>query len=86
MRLIPLKAVKETIDVKKHGIVTYECDQVVKEPGVILLDNKDGEYGMVIISQIHNGSNEPVRVVMRPVHTPVKKYSINDVVAYLAVF
>jgi hypothetical protein len=84
MRLIPLKAVSETIDFKKGGIVKYETDQVVDQEGIILLENPDGTYGMVLIDQVHRSGN--VQVVMRPVHTPVKRYEIGQVIAQLAIF
>lgn len=85
MRLIPLIATKETVDVKKGGIVTYDTAEEFDGPGIILLDNPNGEYGVVIINQIHSGGN--VKVVVRPVgQVPVKKYNVGDTVAQLAVF
>ncbi len=84
MRLIPLIAISEAVDVKKGGIVTYTTDQTVDQEGIILLENPEGTYGMVLIDQVHRSGN--VVVVMRPVNTPVKKYAIGDVIAQLAVF
>ena len=85
MKLIPLVVTKETVDVKKGGIVTYETGADVAEAGIILLDNPGGDYGVVIVNQLHPGGS--VKVVVRPVgQTPVKKYNIGDTVAQLAVF
>lgn len=84
MKLIPLKATKETVDVKRGGIVTYETDQTIDQEGIILMENPEGTYGMVLIDQVHRGG--PVTVILRPINTPVKKYTIGDVVAQLAVF
>lgn len=85
MKLIPLKATKETIDVKRQGVITYETDVVTTEPGIILLDNSNGDYGVTVINQVHTGGS--VKVIMRPTGpAPVKKYTVNDIVAVLAVF
>ncbi len=84
MRFIPLIATKETINVKLGGIITYETDLSIDQEGIILMENPEGTYGMVLIDQIHRSGN--VTVVMRPVNTPVRKYNIGDVIAQLAVF
>lgn len=84
MKLIPLIATKESVDVKKGGIVTYETDQNIEQEGIILLANPHGDYGMIIIDQVHKGG--AVKVIMRPVNTPVKKYTVGETVALLAVF
>lgn len=85
MKLIPLVITKETIDVKKGGIITYETGKTEESNGIILLDNPNGDYGVVIINQLHPGG--PVKVMVRPVgQTPVKKYNVGDTVAQLAVF
>ncbi len=84
MKLIPLKATSEFVDVKRGGIVTYQTDQVVDQEGIILMENPEGTYGMVLIDQVHRGG--AVTVILRPINTPVKKYAIGDVVAQLAVF
>lgn len=84
MKFIPLIATKETIDVKRGGIITYETNQDIDSEGIILLENPSGDYGLVIIDQVHKGG--PVKVTMRPINTPVKKYALGEVVAQLAVF
>lgn len=85
MKLIPLKATKETINVKLGGLITYETDVTTTEPGIILLDNKSGEYGVTVLNQCHDGG--PVKVLMKATgQAPVKKYAIGDTVAMLAVF
>ncbi len=84
MKLIPLIASRESIDVKRGGIVTYHTDQIIDQEGIILMENPEGNYGMVLIDQIHRGG--PVTVVMRPINTPVRKYSVGETVAVLAVF
>jgi len=84
MKLIPLIATKEAIDVKKGGVITYSTD-VTCEPGIIILDNPSGDYGVTIINQFHSGGN--VKVIMRPAGpAPVKKYAVGEQVALLAVF
>jgi hypothetical protein len=84
MKLIPLIATKESIDVKKGGVITYSTDTNC-EPGIILLDNQNGDYGVTVINQFHPGGN--VKVIMRPAGpAPVKKYAVGDTVALLAVF
>ncbi len=84
MKLIPLIAVKETINVKLGGIVTYTTDQKIDGEGIILAANETGEYGMVIVDQVHSGGE--VIVTMRPVVQPAKKYNIGEKIGYLAVF
>lgn len=85
MKLIPLIATKETVDVKKGGIVTYETSLTEDNQGIILLENSQGEYGVVIVNQLHSGGK--VKVMVRPVgQTPVKKYSVGDTIGQLAVF
>lgn len=85
MKLTPLKATKEIVDVKRGGIVTYETAIETNEPGIILLENPNGDYGVVIINQVHAGG--PVHVMVRPVgQTPVKKYVVGDIVGQLATF
>jgi hypothetical protein len=84
MKLIPIVAISEVVDVKKGGIVTYGTDLIVDQEGIILMENPEGIYGMVLIDQIHRGGK--VTVIMRPINTPVRKYSIGDTVALLAVF
>lgn len=85
MKLIPLKATKETIDVKRQGVITYETDVITDVPGIILLDNSNGDYGVTVINQVHSGGN--VKVIMRPTGpAPVKKYAVGETVAVLAVF
>lgn len=85
MKLTPLVATKEIIDVKRGGIVTYETATNHEGPAIILLDNPNGDYGVVIVNQLHSGGQ--VNVMVRPVgQTPVKKYAIGDVVGQLATF
>ena len=84
MKLIPIIATSETVDVKKGGIVTYGTDQNIDQEGILLMCNPHGDYGMVLIDQVHKPGQ--VTVIMRPVYTPVKKYSVGDTVALLAVF
>lgn len=85
MKLIPLIATKETVDVKKGGVVTYETGLTETSPGIILLENPEGDYGVIIVNQIHAGG--AVKVMVRPVgQTPVKKYSVGDTIGQLAVF
>lgn len=85
MNFIDLKAVKETVDVKLGGLVTYETDQTVDGPGIILLYNPSGAYGMTLVDQVHE--NGLVMVRMKPTgQTPVKKFNVGDVVAKIAVF
>lgn len=84
MKLIPLVATKETIDVKKGGIVTYETDQSISDQGILLIANENGDYAMTIVDQVHMGG--PVKVSMRPISQPAKKYSVGDRIGYLAVF
>lgn len=85
MRLIDLKAISENIDVKKAGLITYETDQEIDQPGIILMNNPTGDYGVVLIDQVHEGGKVVVR--MRPSGpSPVKKFTVGDVIAKLAVF
>lgn len=85
MKLTPLKATKETVDVKRGGIVIYETAVETNEPGIIMLENPNGEYGVVIINQVHPGGQ--VHIMVRPVgQTPVKKYAVGDIVGQLATF
>ncbi len=85
MKLIPLIATSESIDVRKGGLVTYTTDVVTTEPGIIRLYNPDGSYGVTVINQVHNGG--PVNVLVKATgQSPVKKYSVNDTVAVLAIF
>ena len=85
MKLIPLKATSEFVDVKKAGLVTYQTDQTVNQPAVILMHNPEGTFGMVLVDQVH--LDGPVVVRMRPSGpAPVKKYQINDVIGYIAIF
>lgn len=84
MVLIPIRATEEFVDIKKGGMVTYTTD-ITSEPGIILLENPNGDYGVVIVNQVHPGG--PVKVMVRPVGTPpVKKYNIGEVIAQLATF
>ena len=85
MTLIPLIATKESVDVKKGGIVTYSTGVETVGQGIILLENPNGDYGVVIVNQIHPGGE--VKVLVRPTgQPPVKKYNVGDTVAQLAVF
>jgi hypothetical protein len=85
MKLIPLKATKETVDIKKAGLITYETDQSYDSPAIILMNNPSGDYGVILVDQIHTGGKVVVR--MRPAGpSPVKKYNLGDIVAQLAVF
>lgn len=84
MKLIPLKATSEHINMKKGGVITYETDVVSAEPGIILLNNPDGDYGVAVINQLHTGG--PVKVLVKAVITPARKYEVNDTIGHLAVF
>lgn len=84
MKFISLIATKESLDMKRGGVITYETDATTEGPGVIMLDNPTGEYGVTLISQYHPGG--PVKVVMKAVTSPAKKYEVGQVVARLAVF
>lgn len=85
MKLIPLIATKETIDVKRGGVITYDTGLTEEAQGIILLENPDGDYGVTIVNQVHPGGI--VRVIVRPAGpTPVKKYEVGDIVGQLAVF
>lgn len=84
MKFLELKATGETLDMKRGGVITYDTDVTTEGPGVIMLDNPTGEYGVTLISQYHPGGQ--VKVVMKAVMTPAKKYDIGQVVARLAVF
>ena len=85
MKLIPLIATKESVDVKKAGLITYETDKVIDQPGIILIHNPSGEYGVVLVDQVHEGG--AVIVKMRPAGpSPVKKFNVKDNIGYLAVF
>ncbi len=84
MQFIPLKATKRTIDVKKGGAITYETETVTDGPGIILLDNETGEYGVVLVSQMHKGGK--VSVIMKAAVVPAKAYEVGDIVAQLALF
>lgn len=85
MTFIDLKATKELIEVKKAGLITYETDQVIDNPGIIVLNNPTGDYGVVLVDQVHEGGAVIVR--MRPAGpSPVKKFNVGDVVAKIAVF
>lgn len=81
MKTIELKATDETIDVKKNRIVY--ATGIEAGPGVIVLSDTTGEYGLMITNQIHNGGL--VEVSMRPVNTPVKKFKVGDVIGTLVV-
>lgn len=85
MKLIPLIATKETINVKFGGVVTYETDQNVDEPGILLVSNESGEFAMTVVNQVHLGG--PVKLLMRPTgQLPVKKFSVGDKIGYIAIF
>lgn len=85
VKFIPLTAKTEHIDLKRGGVVTYETDVVHDGPALILSNNPNGEYGLIVLNQVHEGG--PVRVQFRPVgQAPVKKYGVSDVVGLLAVF
>jgi hypothetical protein len=84
MKLIPLVATKESIDIKKGGIVYYDTDITTEQEGILLMANENGDYAMTIVDQVHKGG--PVRVSMRPILQPAKKYAVGDVIGYIAVF
>jgi hypothetical protein len=85
MKLIPLIATKETIDVKNGGAITYETETRTDGPAVILMDNPKGEYGVTLLSTFHPGGQ--VKVIMKGVGpTGNKKYNVGEQVALLAVF
>lgn len=81
MTLIPLIATKETIDMKKHGLVTFETDIVTDGPGIILLNNPEGKFGVSIVNQLHEGGK--VTVLVRAISQPVLKPNVGDIVAQL---
>lgn len=85
MKLIPLKATSESINVKLGGLITYSTDVTTDKPGIILLQNPGGDYGVTVINQCHESG--PVKVLMKATgQSPVKKYNVGDIVAVLAVF
>lgn len=84
MKFLELKATKESLNMKLGGVITYDTDVTTEGPGVIMLDNPTGEYGVALISQFHPGG--PVKVIMKAVMSPAKKYEVGQVVARLAVF
>lgn len=84
MKFIDLIAIKETINVKAGGAITYETEVSTDGPGIILADNTSGEYGVALLSTFHPGGK--VSVVMRATgQQPVKKYQVGQVVAKLAI-
>ena len=85
MTFIDLTATKCDVDVKKAGLVTYTTDQVVDVPGIIVINNPSGEFGMTLVDSVHEGG--PVIVKMRAAGIPpVKRYEVGDVIAKIAVF
>lgn len=81
MKMIPLVATSEKVDIKKNNI-TYETD-VEAPAGVIVLTDSSGERGMLPVNQIHSGGR--VQIVMRPFIVPCKKYNVGETIATLIV-
>lgn len=81
MKLIEVRATKETINVKTNTVI-YETD-IISEPGILLHADASGEKDMMITNQIHNGKN--VVVKMKPIRMPASKYKVGDIVAILMV-
>jgi len=85
LKFIELTATAEHIDVKRGGVITYDTDVIYDGPAIILTFNPTGDYGLVLVNDVHTGG--PVKVQCRPVGTPpVKKFVPGDIVAKLAVF
>jgi hypothetical protein len=85
VKFLELRATKESIMIKDGGAIIYETDVVTDSPGIVMMDNPTGKYGLNLLSTYHPGG--PVKVIMRasgPI--PVVKYNVGDVVAKLAVF
>ncbi len=81
---LPLKATKEVIEMKKGGLITYETDVVTDGPGIIFVDNPTGEYSVAIVNQIHHGG--AVRVMVKGITQPAKKFEVGQIIGQLAVF
>lgn len=82
MTLIPLIATKESVEIKRLGLLVYETDQVIDEPGVILL-SPDCDHTMTLVDHVHTGG--PVYVKMRPTLTPATKPQLGSRLGYILV-
>lgn len=82
MEILELKATAEFIDVRRGGAVIYDTDVTTAGPGIILMDNPEGEYHVTLLSNFHPGGR--VKVAMRGVgQSANKKYEVGQVVAKL---
>lgn len=83
MKLIELRAIKETIDVKKYGLVTYSTGISTDGPGILLLNNPEGKFGVSIVNQFHPGGE--VQVMVRGISQPAAKPTVGDIIATLII-
>lgn len=79
MKIIDLIATQLEID-KKTQTIAYKTGQTYG-PGMIVLDDKNGIYDMVLTSNVHSGGEVILR--MRPFRTPAKRYEIGDKIGVL---
>jgi hypothetical protein len=79
MKMIPLKATKEFVDIKKN-VVVYETDITTEGPGLIFNSN-EGIADMILVQQIHEKG--AVKVTAKPIRTPARKFNVGDVVGCL---
>lgn len=84
MKLLPITATKETIDMKRGGLVIYETNVDVPDTGLLVLENPNGDLGVSIVNELHTGG--PVQVMVRPIGAKVKKPDVGQVIAQLLVF
>jgi hypothetical protein len=83
MKLIPLIATSEKVDIKKN-IVVYQTEVISTSPGLIVTDDQ-GEYDMKVCNTVHRGGTEPITVITKPTSTPSKKFKVGDQVGVLVV-
>jgi hypothetical protein len=83
MKLIPLIATSEKVDIKKN-IVVYETEVVSSSPGLIVTDDR-GEFDMKICNTVHRGGGDAITVIAKPTATPSRKFKVGDQVGVLVV-